>query len=654
MGMLRYPSMTIEITAADVTSAEEFLAAIVSDRVPEGRFTDGTALRDLTIKALAVISASWRKDTNVTRSLQSLLRVRDLAASGNDPAVDDAADAILSNWFLSRAPGMFSRGTIYVYVSKKQDYPIPRFSQFFYDRNLAFYLDSDVDALIPASSVAPIVGSNGNIVGYSFPLNVVAGKTGAAYNVFPAQWAGTGGFSPFVTRVVSSSRFEGGQARQTTVDYIDQAQNATAVRNLINERSILATLSQRYPAAQRVIALGMGDPEMQRDRAVELATGINLHVGGHFDVYADLPVAPASFEGTLGGVFMRPDGVINVFDDPAVPDWTATALEVGDVIRVTAGMADVPRDYPIREIRESELYVSERHSFSEAKTSVSYYMYRPLYGADVQIYPPLGVNTTGFTAPTVQSANRLVLPPMPHYDILDVMVLNPDAGDPTINDPDGYVHFLTRINETPTISGTSPGSYPFRIIGRSPENAQSARAFDELELPSQYNGKRVRVNYQTLAGFSPIDAFIRDRFQRVLCANSQLKARHPIYVSCRIPYALSPLATGTVDELKLRQGVVDLIMSFNSKDVLDFSDITTYVKNFSPNIGTVYAFVIEYDLLGPDGNVYSFETEDVVAMDPARLVVPNSTTQLEFTSMGVTDRTVRYLTRLGRIGVERR
>lgn len=651
--MLRYPSMTIEITAADVTSAEEFLAAVVADRVPEGRFTDGTALRDLTIKALAVISAAWRKDTNVTRSLQSLLRVRDLAASGNDPAVDDAADAILSNWFLARAPGMFARGAIQVYVSKKQDYLIPRSSQFFYDRTLVFYLDSEVDLLVPASSVAPIVGSNGNIISYSFPLNMIAGKTGAAYNVFPAQWSGTGGFSPFVTRVVSSSRFDGGQARQSTVDYIDQAQNATAVRNLINERSILATLSQRYPSAQRVIALGMGDPEMQRDKAVELASGINLHVGGHFDVYADLPVAPASFEGTLGGVYMRPDGVINVFDDTGVPDWTVTPLEVGDVIRVTAGMSDVPRDYPIREIRASELYVSEHHSFSETKTAVSYYVYRPLFGADVQLYPTLGVNTTGFTAPTVQTDNRLVLPPMPHYDILDVMVVNPDAGDPTINDPDGFVHFLTRVNVTPTVSGSN-GSYPFRVIGRAPENAQSALAFDELELPSQYNGKRVRVNYQTLAGFSPIDAFLRDRYQRVLCANSQLKARHPIYVSMRVPYALSPLATGAVDELKLRQGIVSLISNFNSKDVLDFSDITTYVKNFSANIGTVYAFVIEYDLLGPDGNVYSFETEDVVAMDPARLVVPNSTTLRQLTDLGVTDRTVRYLTRLGRIGVERR
>lgn len=646
--------MAIEITAADVTRAEEFLATVVADRVPEGRFTDGTALRDLCIKALAVVSASHRQDNETTRSLQSLLRIRNIATGTNDPAVDDAADAILSNWFFQRNPGTFARGNVRVFVTRKQDYVIPRTSQIFYDRSLVFYPDSDTDRVISASDVAPIVDSSGRVLNYVFTLPVIAGRTGDAYNVFPAQWAGTGGFSPFVSRIVSSTRFDGGKSRQSTADYIDQGKNAVAVRNLINERSILATLSQRYPAAQRIIALGMGDPEMQRDRAVELAGGIDLHVGGHFDVYMDLPIANASFEAEVGGVFMRPDGVINVFDDTAVPDWTALPVEVGDVIRVTGGMLDVPRDYPIHEIRASEMYVSTRRAFHETATGVSYYIYRPLHGADVQIYPAVSTVATGFTAPTVQTPNRVVLPPMPHYDILDVMVVNPDPSDAAINDPDGYVHFQTRTNETPTMAGSIAGSWPFRIIGRSPENAQSSFAFDELELPVQYNGKRVRVNYQTVANYTPIDTYLRDRYQRVLCANVQLKARHPVYVSVRVPYSLSPVSRGVVDEIALRRGILNYIMSFDSRDVLDVSDISTYVKNFSSNIGTVYTFAIMYSLLSPTGDIINFETNDVVAMDPARLADEGQITRAQLTALGVTDRTVRYLARLEHIGVERR
>jgi hypothetical protein len=74
----------------------------------------------------------------------------------------------------------------------------------------------------------------------------------------------------------------------------------------------------------------------------------------------------------------------------------------------------------------------------------------------------------------------------------------------------------------------------------------------------------------------------------------------------------------------------------------------------------IKAFTGEKEMLSKFNNpfivqsAYIFETEDVVAMDPARLVVPNSTTLRQLTELGVTDRTVRYLTRLGRIGVERR
>jgi hypothetical protein len=645
--------MAIEITAADVTNAEEFLAAVVADRVPDGRFTDGTALRDLCIKALAVVSAQHRKDNARTQSLQSLLRVRELARTENDPAVDDAADAILSNMFFTRTPGMYARGQVTIFVSRKQDYVIPRTSQVFYDRSLVFYPDTTTDVVIPSTSVTPITDSSGRVAAYSFTLRLIAAKTGAQYNVFPAVWAGNGGFSPYVTRITSSTRFDGGTARQSTVNYIDQARNAMAVRNLINERSVLATLPQRFPAATNILVVGMGDPEMQRDQVVELAANINLHVGGHFDIYADMPVAQASFEGIVGGVYTRPDGVINVFDDTGVADWTVTDVQVGDVIRVTAGLSEVPRDFPIREIRASEMYVSKRYGFPETATGLTYYIYRPLFGPDVQILPAFGTNTTGFTAATVQTANRIVLPPEPHYDIVDVMVTNPDPADPGINDPDGYVHFFQRVDTAPSLTGLDNTQYPFRVVGRSPVDGQSARAFDEIELPPGYNGKRLRVNYLTQAGFSTVDAYVRDRYVRVLCANVQYKARHPIYLSMRIPYSLSPLAQSTVDELRLRQAIVAYINTFDPRDILDVSDISTYVKNFASNIGTVYAFEIEYSLLAPNGNTYDFSTEDIVAMRP-EFALPESPISLtEMLAMGVSDRTVRYQTRLERVAVDR-
>lgn len=644
--------MPIEIRPEDVSAAEAFLATVLADQVPEGRFTDGTMLRDITIKALAVVSAQFRKEGNTIQSMQSLLRLRELAKSGNDPAVDDAADAILSNWFLYRQAGTFARGVADVFVTRRQDYTIARTSQFYYNRTTVFYPDSSTDLVIAAADLRPLTDATGAVVSYTFQLRVVAARAGESYNVAPASWAGTGGFSPFVIRVSNSTKFSGGENRQNTVDMIDQARSGIAVRNLINPRSIAATLPQRYATLRRPpLALGMGDPEMQRDVAMEFL-GAPLHVGGHFDIYLELPVAGTSFTGVLGGVYNRPDGAANVFGDAGVADWTATNVEIGDVIRITAGLPSVPRDFVVQEIRPSELYTSERRPFPAAATGLSYYIYRPLFGPDVQILPPVSVNTTGFSAATVQNVAHMVLPPEPHYDIIDVVVQNPDPGDPAINAPDGKIHFLNRVNTTPVLSSTEVTGLPFQIIGRQPRNGQSARAFDELVLPVEYNGKQVKIEYQTLAGFSSIDLFTRDRFERILSANVQTKGLHPVYLTLAVPYSLSPRATASIDELKLRQGIMSYINSFDPRDIIDVSDITTFVKNYSSNIGTTYAFSIQYTLLAPDGNVYDFLTEDKVTLNPDNAFPENPITAERLLELTVSDRTVRYLTRLDRIQVE--
>lgn len=650
----------IEISAADVTAAEEFLASVVSERVPAGKYTDGTALRDLTIKALAVISAQLRKDNNTVQSLQSLLRIRQIASTTSeanlDPAVADAADAILSNLFFKRKSGAFARGLVRVYVSRRQDYTISRASSVFYfDRSRAFLPDASTDIVIRAADLSPVTDASGAVIAYYFPLRLVAVKTGEEYNVTPGTWAGTGGFSPFVMRVTSSVRFEGGKPRQGTLDLISSAQDGMAVRNLINERSIRATLTQEFSYLSRLVVVGMGDPEMQRDNIAELATGFNAHIGGAFDVYLDLAPAETVYEGIVGGAYVRPDGVVNVFTDATIADWVAAGVLAGDVLRVTGGMTDAPRDYVISGVETSALQVSTSRPFTEATGNVSYYIYRPLFGADVSIVPTTGTLNTGVTSAIVQTSNRIVLPGEPHYGIVDVAITNPGA-DPYVNAADGLVHFTTRINDTPVLPADPNEDLPFRVIGRNPKDALSSRCFDEIELPSGYNGKRVRVKYYTLAGFASIDSYTRDRFQRVLAANVQAKGFHPVYLSFRIPYRLSPLAANNVNELRLRQSLVAYINSFDPRDVIDQSDITTYLRTLEPNIGTLFNFTINYGLALPDGRLVSFSTEDIVSIDPERYAAGTTLrpTRTELLSMSISDRTVRYLTELGSVHLEAR
>lgn len=652
--------MPIEISPADAAAAEEFLATVVAEAIPSGRFGDGTALRDLVIKGLSIVAAQFRKENNIVQSQQSFLRLRELAASRTeaelDPSVAIAADSLASNWFLTRGTGGYARGLLQVTVTRKQDYPLPRTARFLYDRTLAFFPDNAADTVISASALSPVLDFSGNTVAYTFTLRVVAAQTGEAYNVFPSTWAGTGDFSPYVTRVNNLTRFEGGSPRQTTLEMIDSAENAISVRNLINDRSIQATLPSKFSYIRRIVNIGMGDPEMQRDLITGLAAGTSLHVGGHFDVYLDLAASDTVFEGPVGGLYVRPDGVINVFRDSANPNFGTYGVLVGDVLRVLEGPLGSQQDYVIAETSSSELFVSETQGFPLVATGLTYYIYRPMFGPDVQVYPTLGVSNTGVTSNTVHNAGRVTLLGEPHYDIVDVAVVNPTPGDPYVNSPDGFVHFINRVNDTPTLPTVTTDPLPFQVIGRSPLKAQSAFAFDQIAIPADYEGKRLRVTYQTIAGFGPISSFTRDRFERVLCANVLARGMHPVYVTLIVPYVLSPLATGVVDELRLRQRIVAFINSFDPRDVIDVSDIIQLVRTTEPRIGSVIPFQISYDLLAPDGRIVSFVTSDRVAMDPAKLEpLPNPQVTLnQLLGLGVSDRTTRYLTRLERVFVEQR
>jgi len=658
--------MAIEISATDVSDATTFLEELLTESIPNGRFTKGTALRDLVINALAFIFAQIRKDNGDVKAMQSLLTAPNLATGGDvdrDRAVTNAVDAILSNWFLTRKSGFFARGLLTIQVAKKQDYLLPGNNRFLFDRNRAFYpdvIDPTQTVIITAADLRAVQAADGTVTGYTFQQRVIAARTGAAYNVPPTTWLAGRQFSPFVQKIFSVELFGGGKNQETSTEAIARSNNAIAVRNLINPRSLSATLREKYSNIRNMVSIGMGEPEMQRDLKVETASGINLHVGGFFDVYLDLPRTTTTFEGQLGGRYTRPDNVINVFRDSLIPDWTTTAVRLADVLRISAGLSDVPRDYVIKEILPTELRVSTANPFSEATdetpSTVSYYIYRPVFGPDIQILPVIGVNINGQTSRKVQTANKLTLPGGAHYDILDVAVIDPDPGDPNINLGDGFVHFPIRTPDAP-LPVVSAEHLEYHVQNNDPPSAQSMISFEELSLISTYNLKTVRVNYETVVGLGAIHDFLRDRFERVLCANALAKGFIPVYLSAVIPYRIRPTAAIAPDVGAMRTAVVNLINNFDPNDVIDVSDLTTTVRDADANVGTVFAFDISYKLIAPDGRALQYQTSDLVTLDSSKLVIDTdflNNTLNNPLAQCISDRTVRYMTNPGRISFEER
>jgi len=651
--------MAIEISPDDVKQAENFLEALLTEQIPEGRFTQGSALRDLTVKALAFAFAHFQKEVNVSRSLQSLLSIRNIATTDPelDRTVSSATDAILSNWFISRKMGVFSRGLIFVEVSRRQDFIIPGGYRFNYDRDRVFFPDvpdPSQSIVIRAGELLPVMSADGTIDNYQFSLRVIAARTGATYNVPAATWQGGTTFSPYAVRVFSAVQFENGKDRETTGELITRSDTAISVRNLINQKSVEVVLRDKFPSIGTLLVVGMGEPEMQRD----LKFGV--HMGGHYDVYAQLPRTQATFDGVIGGTFMRPDKRIHVLRDEAVSDWTTPFLDrqnqqvyvkPGDVIRVSSGLPEVPKDFVIKNVLQGELHVGVSTPFSEATEeisgrSLSYYIYRPLHGTDYQIYPRVGV-ASGHSSRKVTAAQGVILPGGAHYQIIDVAVINPDVGDLNTNLATGHVHFPVRTNDAPT-------GFSYQVVAHEVQAAQSMHAFDEVRIAG-YAGKTLRVVYETLAGIETLHDYTRDRFERVASADILVRGLHPVYLSFTLPYKLKPLATLDVDEAALKNALVSFVNDFDPHDVIGVSDLVSAAHNHASNIGAVLPFTIQYALLLPDGRqlLYSTDTEVSLASDKIIPGQSNATFQVP-AAQGVSDRTVRYLTSSTRVQVARK
>lgn len=650
-------SVSITISADDVSTASNFLEQFLTDQVPAGDFSEGTALRDLCVKAIASVVAFLRADAAQIRQMQSLVTVQ-AATSGDEEALQDAVTGILSNFLIAPKGGTYARGFIIGHSTQQVDIFIPTSIQFTYSPGVIFLVDSSDTVFIPASELVPIIDADGSILDYEFKISLVAVATGESYNVDPGLFSAFDRFNPYVTHVESTEKFSGGAGPETVDQILQRAPTAVSVRNLINDRSIVATLNDNFDDIEAILVIGMGDPEMQRDIVPTIAPNLKFHVGGNVDIYLRTALVETTFTGAVGDLYARPDGVITVFRDGAV---SLAAVLPGDIIRVTAGLPSVPAEFLVVEIDGTDLIVSDSSPFPLATdeanpvTSLTYTIGRigPGYSdvvSDVGSQP----YTSGTTSRSVSTVGRVTLPGGPVMDILDVAIINPAPAESSFKSTlDGFVHFPNHVNDTPQESATPAAGLQFQTIVHNPLYAQSESQWMEIVVgtdtnPTRFDGYLLRVRYRTLAAFDSIDTFVRGPRERVSAAYQLPRGHHPVSVGMTIVYRLKTSVTTLLDDTAIAQTVVDYINSFDAADqAIDASTIIQLVKDTYPDIANIVPLTvggplltITYYLRAPTGDVITYTTTDVVDVDPVK---QTAGPVIDLEALGVTDRTLRYI-----------
>lgn len=659
-----------DITAGSVAEAAALLRNVLQTEIPNGDFTEGSVAADLIVDGHAVAVAYLRKQLDIIRARQSLLTLQNLPDS---ESVSDAADAILDNFFRTRNQGQFAKGVVTLHFSARADVLVPRTARFFKTSSLVFYVDSASDVLIPASDLRAEIGANGAVISYATTIFLTAARVGEAYNIAPGRFVSFDRFSSLLMSVENPVKFSDGSGVQSTPDFINRSTNAISLRALINARSNDALLLDTFTDVEQTATVGYGDPEMVRDLVDTVSNGVQMHVGGCMDIFVRQPVQEVVERLQIAAPGVRNDGKSLTLRHPGrVPTFLAAGVSPGDVLTITAGLTEF--QYKIADVTAYALTVETRTPFPEATDEAA---------APVAIGYAIGNNFPAFdnkavTAATTAAAtsrlftpfNGVVLPGRPTYLIRRVELLPPIPPELAgFSDPaTGTVDFTARKNSPLTGPPASVGELGYKVSIANPAEAQSARAVAVLSVGwplLDLSGLTLEVTYESISNFASVDAYVSARLNRAACANSLVRAPHPVYLYATIPYRprttpASSLSTvvPVFDAVAAQAALTTFINTYRETEPLDVSLLATQARAVSIAVASIYNFTLTYQFYLPDGRVMTFDTQDKITIfpdgvtssatlrDPASFGLPTenyfSRLKALLVAQGVSDRTTRY------------
>ena len=517
---------------------------------------------------------------------------------------DNAADALVSNFFISRKTGRVSRGFILVHVSNNQvDYTIPPTVNFNFNSSLQFVSDYDGQQIVvPQADIINVADSTGAITDSYFILNVVSTAVGDQYDVAPGTWLGSDKFSPFITKIESTAQFVGGLSTETTAQLLARAPDAIAVRDLNSERSITTVLLDTFTNIDEVIVVGAGDPEMQRDVVYPVIGLPGVHVGGATDAYIHCPVVSQTFEALLGGTFTDPRPAITLFSDSSVSNFVTAGVLAGQILQIYNALTLEPTLFVITAVSPEFITVSAKNPFPALRTGVLY---------SVGSVPDLSGNWNNiiFSSSTGQYTNsfsishQILLPEVPIYDITGVSYL----------DGSGNRIYLTRSNAAPV---SSSGNYQLYYGDSSWANTGYQLAYLSID-PAISDSTNIRVQFDTPSGFADVQAYMADPFNRIACASVFPRGLNSVYVGGTINYTLSPTATSDIPSTA-NQTLANFINTYSPNATLSVSNIINFLMSTFPQIGDIVPFSLMYNLYSPDGRVIPYVTANSVVVEPSK------------------------------------
>jgi hypothetical protein len=272
----------IQVSADEVLEAELLCRQILQAKFPDMDLRDGTGLQDLVIRPGATLLAI------INKSAQFLF-IQNTIAGINDQTPVEIVDKLLSNWFLTRKIGTQAIINVRLFFARQKEVTITT-DTFFSPDNVLKYFPLQTTTI-----------SNGNLSfdafenEYYLDMDLIAQSEGTAYNISSGSLLYFSNFDPFFLHGEINYLRTASTISETNTQFIDRAKTAISTRNLVNNRSIISNLLEKFNLLDGVTPIGFGDAEMLRDQVYAydpalVPQNVLVHIGGRADIYCRVPL----------------------------------------------------------------------------------------------------------------------------------------------------------------------------------------------------------------------------------------------------------------------------------------------------------------------------------------------------------------------------
>lgn len=350
----------VTVLDQDVRATEEFLKRLIGERFPDVDVEDGSAFRDILIKAHAYIVAYVRQEIQTVR----LTRNPKFFGLLDDVSRDEAITDYLSRFFLAPGGGTYARGVITLHFRTNDPVTLYGQTRFYKTQSLIYRIDGDgTDVILDANSLTPYVALTGEIVDYRVRVPVVAELPGAVYTIDPGLFSAATRMPSTFIYAENEDRFSTADDGETPTELLARANDALSTRDLNSTPAIKNTMRTLYRNITDIEVVGYGEPEMIRDMYAPDNVNIGVHLGGDVDIYVMTKIQKErTYRATLGAAFTDPRGLIVAFTDPEISDWRVL-VRAGQVIRLYNSQANESDRYVIQDVSRTRLYVSKFQPF---------------------------------------------------------------------------------------------------------------------------------------------------------------------------------------------------------------------------------------------------------------------------------------------------